>query len=161
MYGWDSIPQSTTVKTDKSEITEAPEAGPSEEATSSLAYENHAFLNSRDGRVLRIIAEYSEPLSRFRRERIQDTVVFFGSARFASRETSEGALQLLEKPGSAAPAPPEEQEKLRRAHAAVNMARRDEANDRFWWPGDLEKSLAPLLRDYFPSEYREQLIGDG
>ena len=47
-----------------------------------LAYENPAFLNSPDGRIIRILAEYSEPLSLFRRERIQDTVVFFGSARF-------------------------------------------------------------------------------
>ena len=123
MCGWDSTLQSTTVKSDKTETTEMSEASVPEGTTSALAYENRAFLNSRDGRVLRIIAEYSEPLSRFRRERIQDTVVFFGSARFASRETSEGALQLLAKPGAAAPAPPEEQEKLRRAHAAVNMAR--------------------------------------
>src|SRR6185369_973334 len=49
-----------------------------------LAYENSDFLNSPDGRVLRILSEYSEPLARFRREKIQDTVVFFGSARFAS-----------------------------------------------------------------------------
>ena len=51
-----------------------------------LAYENPAFLNSADGRVIRILAEYTEPLARFRRERIQDTVVFFGSARFHGRE---------------------------------------------------------------------------
>ena len=47
-----------------------------------LAYQNEPFLNSPDGRILRILAEYQEPLSRFRREQIQDTVVFFGSARF-------------------------------------------------------------------------------
>src|SRR6202000_1805321 len=46
-----------------------------------LAYENAAFLDSPDGRSLRILAEYSEPMARFRRERVQDTVVFFGSAR--------------------------------------------------------------------------------
>ena len=49
---------------------------------SHLAYENPKFLNGPDGRPLRILSEYSEPLTRFRRERIQDTVVFFGSARF-------------------------------------------------------------------------------
>src|SRR6266496_2609889 len=88
-----------------------------------LSYENEPFLNSPDGRVLRILAEYSEPLSRFRRERIQDTVVFFGSARFASLSDAEHELQLLEKPGSATPAPPEEQEKVKRGRAAVQMAR--------------------------------------
>ncbi len=49
---------------------------------SVLAYENPEFLNSADGRIIRILSEYSEPLARFRRERIRDTVVFFGSARF-------------------------------------------------------------------------------
>jgi uncharacterized protein (TIGR00730 family) len=51
-----------------------------------LAYENPQFLNSTDGRILRIMSEYVEPLARFRREQIQDTVVFFGSARFLSLE---------------------------------------------------------------------------
>ena len=54
-----------------------------------LAYENESFLNSPDGRVLRILSEYTEPLSRFRREQIQDTVVFFGSARFHSRSDAD------------------------------------------------------------------------
>ena len=57
-----------------------------------LAYENKKFLNGPDGRILRILAEYQEPLARFRRERIQDTIVFFGSARFHSRSQAEEAL---------------------------------------------------------------------
>jgi uncharacterized protein (TIGR00730 family) len=46
-----------------------------------VAYLNEAFLESPDARPLRIISEYLEPLSHFRDENIQDTVVFFGSAR--------------------------------------------------------------------------------
>jgi len=106
-------------------------------ARAPMAYENGTFLNSPDGRALRILSEYQEPLSRFRRERIQDTVVFFGSARFANLSSAETALQLLEKPGSATPAPEHEQPatldgalhgresslKLKRAKAAVEMAR--------------------------------------
>jgi uncharacterized protein (TIGR00730 family) len=88
-----------------------------------LAYENKKFLNSPDGRILRILAEYQEPLSRFRRERIQDTIVFFGSARFHSRSQAEEALQVLERPHSATLAPAEEQERLRLAKADVQMAR--------------------------------------
>ncbi len=88
-----------------------------------LAYENKNFLHSPDGRALRILSEYYEPLARFRREQIQDTVVFFGSARFVSLSAAENALVLLEKPGSARPAPPEEQTKVQRARAAVEMAR--------------------------------------
>ena len=98
-----------------------------------LAYFNPEFLNSPDGRILRIMSEYAEPLSRFRREKIQDTVVFFGSARFASLSETEKALTILEKPGSARPARPEDQPggkdsdalqaALKRAHAAVEMSR--------------------------------------
>ncbi len=62
-----------------------------------LAYENEPFLNSPDGRILRILAEYMEPLSRFRREQIQDTVVFFGSARFHSRSDAQRRLTEMEK----------------------------------------------------------------
>jgi uncharacterized protein (TIGR00730 family) len=46
-----------------------------------VAYRNHEFLDSPDARALRILSEYLEPLSHFRDERIQDTIVFFGSAR--------------------------------------------------------------------------------
>ncbi len=46
-----------------------------------LAYKNLEFLESRDGRALRILAEFLQPLSQFRKEQIHDTVVFFGSAR--------------------------------------------------------------------------------
>ncbi|MFB3776615.1 MAG: TIGR00730 family Rossman fold protein [Bryobacteraceae bacterium] len=45
------------------------------------AYKNEAFLDSADARPLRILSEYLEPLSHFRRQKIRDTVVFFGSAR--------------------------------------------------------------------------------
>jgi uncharacterized protein (TIGR00730 family) len=49
-----------------------------------LAYKNEAFLDSEDARPLRILAEYLEPMQRFRRAHIHDTIVFFGSARLAS-----------------------------------------------------------------------------
>ncbi len=45
------------------------------------AYKNEAFLDSADARPLRVLSEYLEPLSHFRRQRIRDTIVFFGSAR--------------------------------------------------------------------------------
>ena len=70
-----------------------------------LAYENPAFLNSADGRLIRIVSEYLEPLARFRREQIQDTVVFFGSARFRGREEADHALELLDNTGSMQPRP--------------------------------------------------------
>ena len=47
----------------------------------SLAYRNQAFIDTEDARPLRILAEYLAPLRAFRRARVHDTVVFFGSAR--------------------------------------------------------------------------------
>jgi len=102
-----------------------------------LAYENANFLNSADGRLIRIVSEYMEPLARFRREQIQDTVVFFGSARFRGKEEADHELELLDNTGAAQPAPSEEQPasipqivegkaselQRKRAIAAVEMAR--------------------------------------
>jgi uncharacterized protein (TIGR00730 family) len=60
-----------------------------------LAYLDPTFLESDEARPVRILAEYLEPLRRFRRELIQDTVVFFGSARIRSRGDAELALRQL------------------------------------------------------------------
>src|SRR5215831_17681366 len=68
-----------------------------------LAYLNPEFLNSPDGRILRILSEYAEPLSRFRHEKIQDTVVFFGSARFSGVEDAQQKLAALQAPAGAVP----------------------------------------------------------
>jgi uncharacterized protein (TIGR00730 family) len=62
-----------------------------------LAYHNPEFLESTDARPIRILAEYLDPLRRFRKENIQDTVVFFGSARVHSRQEAERALKLLQQ----------------------------------------------------------------
>ena len=80
-----------------------------------LAYENPQFLNSPDGRILRVMSEYVEPLARFRREQIQDTVVFFGSARFQS---SEDANRAAGDTSDSA-----DEEGRRQSRAAVEMSR--------------------------------------
>ncbi len=64
-----------------------------------LAYLDQQFLESEEGRPLRILSEYLEPLRRFRDQKIQDTVVFFGSARVDSRERAERALKTLRARG--------------------------------------------------------------
>ena len=111
--------------------------GPPPLGSAPLAYENPTFLNGPDGRLMRIVAEYMEPLARFRHEHIQDTVVFFGSARFRGREEADHALELLDNTGSRDAAPSEEQPasvpdiaagkasdlQRKRAVAAVAMAR--------------------------------------
>ena len=60
--------------------------------TQPLAYMSPEFLTSDEARPVRLMAEYLEPLRRFRKERIRDTVVFFGSARTRSREAAERHL---------------------------------------------------------------------
>jgi uncharacterized protein (TIGR00730 family) len=87
-----------------------------------LAYENASFIKSPDGRILRILAEYQEPLARFRREQIQDTVVFFGSARFQGKHAARRNLTVVEKNDANAPAAQRDQD-MKRALAAVDMAR--------------------------------------
>src|SRR5262245_55566837 len=51
-----------------------------------VAYLNEDFLNSVDARAIRILSEFLEPLAHFRRQKIRDTVVFFGSARIQEGE---------------------------------------------------------------------------
>jgi hypothetical protein len=60
-----------------------------------LAYNDRTFLDSEEARPIRILSEYLEPLRRFRLQNIQDTVVFFGSARVHSRIRAERALERL------------------------------------------------------------------
>jgi len=87
-----------------------------------LAYRNEPFLNSPDGRILRLLSEYSEPLSRFRREQIQDTVVFFGSARIHSRDSASSQLTEVHSNGAQLSAAQQAAD-MKRAEAAVDMAR--------------------------------------
>jgi uncharacterized protein (TIGR00730 family) len=64
------------------------------------AYQDGRFLESKDARALRILAEYLEPLSRFRRYGVQDTIVFMGSARLLSEERAKAALSEAERSGT-------------------------------------------------------------
>jgi uncharacterized protein (TIGR00730 family) len=57
------------------------------------AYRNRSFLNSKHARPLRILAEYLEPKSRFEQHKVDDTIVFMGSARIKPRDVAEAALR--------------------------------------------------------------------
>jgi uncharacterized protein (TIGR00730 family) len=87
-----------------------------------LAYLDPEFLESEEGRPLRIIAEYLDPLRRFKEAKIQDTVVFFGSARVNSRERAERALQTLRARGET-DADEHYRIELAKSHKAVEWAR--------------------------------------
>ena len=87
-----------------------------------LAYLYPEFLESAEARPIRILSEYLEPLRRFKEQKIQDTVVFFGSARVNSRERAERALQSLRARGVENADDAYEQE-LTRSRRAVEWAR--------------------------------------
>jgi hypothetical protein len=70
--------------------------------TAIKAYKNQKFLGSPDARILRIMLEYLEPLSRFHGHGIEDTIVFFGSSRFRSSEAVKQDIDRLQ--GHAEPA---------------------------------------------------------
>jgi len=67
-----------------------PNHAPGPAGRDPLAYRDPDFLESDDGRPVRILSEYLRPLGAFRRRRVHDTVVFFGSARV----TEDGPLGM-------------------------------------------------------------------
>jgi uncharacterized protein (TIGR00730 family) len=62
------------------------------------AYRNIRFLSSPPARSLRILSEYLEPLARFQKEKIHDTIVFFGSARVSDRAAAEHTIAVADPP---------------------------------------------------------------
>jgi uncharacterized protein (TIGR00730 family) len=91
-------------------------------AQQPLAYLDPAFLDSDEARPLRIIAEYLDPLKRFKEQKIQDTVVFFGSARVDSRDRAERALRTLRARG-VKDADAQYEKELHKSRKAVEWAR--------------------------------------
>ena len=54
-------------------------------------YKDLSFVNSPDARTVRILSEYYGPYRRFKRMKIKDTIVFFGSARIPSPENKNNS----------------------------------------------------------------------
>lgn len=61
------------------------------------AYKNEHFMGSVPARPLRILAEYFEPLTRFQKHKVRNTIVFFGSARLKPQDEVEELLRKLKK----------------------------------------------------------------
>lgn len=85
------------------------------------AYKNLDFLNSAEARVLRILAEYLEPRSRFHANKVEDTIVFFGSARMLDRESAEKQLKTIATAYEKAPSE-ENQRKKREAEKRLELS---------------------------------------
>lgn len=61
------------------------------------AYKNLDFLNSKDARSIRILAEYTYPEHSLRHVQMLGTVAFFGSARIRSEEEFQAAENQLQQ----------------------------------------------------------------
>jgi uncharacterized protein (TIGR00730 family) len=64
------------------------------------AYNNPEFLNSPAARTIRVMSEMVEPADRFRKHRVWNTVVFFGSARTQSGRETRKRIRDLEAKAS-------------------------------------------------------------
>jgi len=84
------------------------------------AYENSEFLNSSDARIIRMLSEFIEPQTKFRKHKIIDTIVFFGSARLKSKKES---LAEYNKFKVMNPKTPTFAENLRFAQRQVEMSK--------------------------------------
>jgi uncharacterized protein (TIGR00730 family) len=73
------------------------EKRPERRRSNVKAYLKESFLTSSDARPLRMLAEYLEPRSRFDHYKIDDTIVFMGSARLISRAQATAELDAAER----------------------------------------------------------------
>jgi uncharacterized protein (TIGR00730 family) len=67
------------------------------------AYKNLEFLNSPPARHIRILCEYEETRQRFIREGVENTIVFFGSARTLPEDVASERLAEAQKALAADP----------------------------------------------------------
>lgn len=80
------------------------------------AYKDLEFLTSPAGRPIRILSEYLEPSNRFRREKVYDTIVFYGSARIPSKSEATKSLRILKKQKAS-------KDKIKQAEVNLEMSR--------------------------------------
>jgi uncharacterized protein (TIGR00730 family) len=88
------------------------------------AYKNLDFITSPDGRTLRVLAEFLEPAARFRRNRIWNTVAFFGSARTPSPVEARRTLKQVKAETAARERlTPSMKKRLQQAERDMDMSR--------------------------------------
>ncbi len=83
----------------------------------NLFYKRDDFLDSHDGRGVRILAEYLGPEAMLEKLDIEDTIVFFGSARIKPKDVAEKDLKKLKSQKSV------KKDELKSAKKAVEMSR--------------------------------------
>ena len=78
-------------------------------------YFNKEFLSSPEGRSVRILSEYYGPLKNIKKNKIFDTIVFFGSARIKSKKEAKTIFDSLSRSAT--------QQEINRAKKDVEMSR--------------------------------------
>ncbi|MCF7809208.1 MAG: LOG family protein [Candidatus Marinimicrobia bacterium] len=63
-------------------------------------YDSQDLIHSPSGRMLRIMSEYIGPQDLFKKNKVHDTIVFFGSARTQPRHLVQEAIVKAKKNGS-------------------------------------------------------------
>jgi uncharacterized protein (TIGR00730 family) len=86
------------------------------------AFENRRFLHSRAARPIRILAEYLEPLSRFERYQVANTVVLLGSSRLHPPDVARARLREAEQALAADPTNPALRHRYEVARAQLELA---------------------------------------
>jgi uncharacterized protein (TIGR00730 family) len=89
---------------------------------SPLAYQDPQFMESLPARPLRIMAEYLDPLTRLRQQKIADTIVMFGSARIQPRDRALAAVKRLQAATKKRRGTKEWRTKLRDAKSELEMS---------------------------------------
>jgi len=79
-------------------------------------YDNQELIHSPKGRMLRIMSEYVGPEELFRKNKIQDTIVFFGSARTQPKHIVTQAIEKAKADGNSV-------EKLEQLERDLSMSR--------------------------------------
>ncbi|HUT58460.1 MAG TPA: LOG family protein [Phycisphaerae bacterium] len=88
------------------------------------SYHNLDFLNSANARPIRVLCEFIEPSARFRKRKIRNTIVFFGSTRILAPEVAEKNLRRLRRPAGRSRGRPSRIDSARRcAERDLKMSR--------------------------------------
>jgi uncharacterized protein (TIGR00730 family) len=72
-------------------------SSPKPQPRPTKAYKNLDFLNSSAARHIRILCELQEPAKRFREMGVENTIIFFGSARIPCSNVARQRLEEAEK----------------------------------------------------------------
>ncbi len=86
-------------------------------------YNNPEFLNSPEARNIRILCELTAPKAQFEKNKIENTIVFFGSARSVSFEEAKKNLTTIEQENNISGAvSSNHEERLIKARATLKLS---------------------------------------